>query len=94
MSIISMETKENESPITIPKLRRTSRQLCQVCLKNNVCYGYFPKCPECTRGDDAKDDWYQFKINANAKPAHVDVKEILHHLKKREDRMLKPRDAP
>lgn len=75
---------ENKPPPTIPKLKRTSRQMCTICLKNNVCYGYFSKCPECTRGEDANLDWYQFKTNAKTKPAHIDVKEILDHIKTQE----------
>ena len=78
----SMEETQPQMPLLpiLSKIRRQSRIKCSVCEKNFVCHSYFRKCPECTTAEDAKDHWFEFKINADIKPAHVTHNELCEYI--------------
>lgn len=67
-------------PIETPILMRQSRRRCSVCLHNNVCYGNFLKCPDCTRPNDLYRSWFEFKTNADCKTAHVSRIQLVYHI--------------
>ncbi len=65
-----------------PSLIRLSGKKCIVCKEMNVCYSSFQKCINCNNGYDAYRDWKEFKINADFKPAHSKVSQILFAIRK------------